>query len=86
MHHPSGWYAANDFGSMQMMLVGCLSGMNMSYFLVCLQTVPALPACAGWEEVTVTRHPMWKSVGHVELCVGCSIICVAFLFARWKAL
>ena len=69
-----------------MTTVGCLSGVNMTYFLVCLQTVPALPACAGCDEVTVMRHPMWKSVGHVELCAGCSIICVVFLFARRKAL
>ncbi len=68
-----------------MMTVGCLLGVNMTYFLVCLQTVPALPACAGWDEVTVARHPMWKSVGHVELCVACSIICVVFLLARQKA-
>ena len=46
MRLPPGWYAANDFGSMQMMTVGCSSGVNMTYFLVCLQTVPALPACA----------------------------------------
>ena len=69
-----------------MTTVGCSSGVNMTYFLVCLQTVPALPVCTGWDEVTVTRHPMWKSIGHVELCAGCSIICVVFLFARRKAL
>ena len=86
MRRPSGWYAATDFGSMRMMTVGCSLGVNMTYFLVCLQTVPALPLCAGCDKVTVMRHPMWKSVGHVELCVGCSIICVVFLFARWKAL
>jgi hypothetical protein len=66
MRCPLGWYAANDFRSMRMMMVGCSSGVNMTYFLVCLQTVPALPANAGWDEVTVTRHSMWKSVGHVE--------------------
>jgi hypothetical protein len=69
-----------------MMFLVCSLGVNMTYFLVCLQTVPVLPACAGWEEVMVTQHPMWKSIGHVELCVGCSIICVAFLFVRQKAL
>jgi hypothetical protein len=42
MRRPSGWYAANDFGSMRMMTVGCSLGLNMTYFLVCLQTVPAL--------------------------------------------
>ena len=69
-----------------MVLVWCSTGVNMTYFLVCLHTVPALRACVGWDEVTVTRLPMWKSVGHVELCAGCLIICVARLLVCQKVL
>ena len=66
-----------------MLSVGCSSGMNMTYFLVCLHTVPVLPACVGWDEVTVMRWPMWKSVGHVELCAGCLfLVCIAQLLVR----
>ena len=40
----------------QMMLVGCLPGVNMTYFVVCLHTAPAaLLACMGWVEVIVMR-------------------------------
>ena len=70
-----------------MMSVGCSLGVNMTYFLGCLHTVSVLHVCVEWDEVTVTRWPMWKSVGHVELCAGCSIlICIARLLVRRKVL
>ena len=76
MRRPSGWYADNDLGSMRMMLVGCSSGANMTYFFVCWCTVPPLFACLEWVEVTMTLHPTGKSVGQFVLGAGCSTIVV----------
>ena len=77
MWRPSGWYAANDLGSIRMMLEGCLSGANMTYFFVCWRTVPPLFACLEWVEVTMTLHSTGKSVGQFVLGVGCSAIVAA---------
>ena len=77
MRRPSGWYADNDLGSMQMMLEGCSSGANMTYFFVCWRTVPPLFACLEWVEVTMTLYPMVKSVGQFILGAGFSAIVVA---------
>jgi hypothetical protein len=77
MRRPSGWYADSDLGSMQMMLVGCSSGANMTYFFVWWRTVPPLFACLGWVYVTMTVHPTGKAVGQSVLGAGCSTIVVA---------
>jgi len=76
MRRPSGWYAASDLGSTHMMSEGCSSGMNMTYFFVCQRTVPPLLAFLEWVEVTMTWHPIGKSVGQFELGAGCFTICV----------
>ena len=77
MRRPSGWCADNDLGSMQMMVVGCSSGANMTYFCVCCCTIPPLFACLEWVEVTMMLHPAEKSVGQFVLGAGCSTIFVA---------
>ena len=60
-----------------MMLVGCLSGTNMTYLCVRCRTVPPLFAFLECFEVTMTLHPTGKSVGQVILGAGCSTISVA---------
>jgi len=77
MRRPSGWYADNDLGSMRMMLEGCLSVANMTYFFVCWRTVPPVFACLEWVEVTMLLHSTGKSVGQFVFGVGCSTIVVA---------
>ena len=77
MGHPSRWYAENDLGSMRMMLEGCLSGANMTYFFVCWSTVSPLFACLEWVEAAMILHPTGKSVGQFVLGAGCSTIVVA---------
>ena len=52
----------------------CLSVLNMTYLRVCWHTIPPLPACVGWDKLTMTRHLMGKSVGQVKLGSGCSVI------------
>ena len=56
-----------------MMLVEFSLGVNKTNFLVNLHTVPSLLACVGWEDVTIMRHSMGKSIEQVELGVGCSM-------------
>ncbi len=55
------------------MSVGFSFGVKKTNFLVSLHTVPALPACDGWDGGTTTWHPMGKAVGQVELGAGCSM-------------
>ena len=77
IQHPLGWNADNDLGSMQMMLVGCSSGANLTYLFVCWHTVPPLFAILKWVEVTITLHPTGKSVGQFVIGADCSTIVVA---------
>ncbi len=69
-----GWYTASDLGRMRMTSGECPSILNMTYLFVCRHTIPLLPACAGWDEVTITWQPMGKSVGQFEPGAGCSVI------------
>ena len=56
------------------MSVGFSVGLKKTNRLVSLHTVPALPACDGWDDATTTRHPMGKVDGHdVGLGAGCSM-------------
>ena len=69
-----------------MMSVGFSFGVKKTNILVSLHTVPALPACDGWDDATTTWLPMGKVVGQVELGAGCSMSWYGSVVgcAQWK--
>ncbi len=53
----------SNLGRMWILPWGQSLAANVTNFAVCRVTMPVLLACFGWDDATVTQHPVGKLVG-----------------------